>query len=205
MTANGRSLAGLRASSLPVDTASNPMYAKKMIAAAAVTLWKPFGRNGWRLSDLKLASETTMKNVSTTSLTATMTRFAPALSRTPRTSSSVIASTMNTAGRLKTPPSSGDLLIASGSVTPKAASRKALTLPPQPTATAATDTPYSRIRSQPMIHATSSPIVAYEYVYALPDTGIDEASSAYESAENVHATAASTKERITPGPAMPAP
>ena len=72
----------------------------------------------------------------------------------------MIASTMNTAGRLNTPPSSGDLLIASGSATPKAASRKALTLPPQPTATAATDTPYSRIRSQPMIHATSSPIVA---------------------------------------------
>src|SRR5690242_15845053 len=164
MTANGRSLAGLRASSLPVDTASNPMYAKKMIAAAAVTLWKPCGMNGCRFFELKLISATMMKNVSTTSLSPTMTRLAPALSRTPRTSSSVIASTMNTAGRLKTPPSDGDLLIASGMLQPNAESRNALTLPPQPTATPATDTPYSRIRSQPMIQATSSPMVAYEYV-----------------------------------------
>jgi hypothetical protein len=29
-----------------------------------------------------------------------------------------------------------------------------------------------------MIQATISPIVAYVYVYALPDTGIDAASSA---------------------------
>src|SRR4051812_4719141 len=149
-----------------------------MIAAAAVTLWNPPGMKGVRLSDLKLISATMMKNVSTSSLTTTMTKLAPALSRTPRTSRTVIAATMKTAGRLNTPPSEGDVEIDWGSVTPNAASRKALTLPPQPTATAATDTPYSRIRSQPMIQATSSPIVAYEYVYALPDTGIDEASSA---------------------------
>ena len=31
-----------------------------------------------------------------------------------------------------------------------------------------------------MIHATSSPSVAYAYVYALPGTGIDDASSAYD-------------------------
>src|SRR3954471_13908203 len=133
-----------------------------MIAAAAVTVWKPPGMNGDRLPDLKLNSATMMKNVSTTSLMTTMTRLAPALSRTPRTSRNVIATTMNTAGRLNTPPSEGDVEIAVGSSTPNAALRKALTLPPQPTATAATDTPYSRIRSQPMIHATSSPMVAYE-------------------------------------------
>ena len=34
---------------------------------------------------------------------------------------------------------------------------------------------------------------------------MDEASSAYDSAENVQATAASTKDRMTAGPAMPAP
>jgi len=34
---------------------------------------------------------------------------------------------------------------------------------PQATATAMLPTAYSRIRSQPMIHATSSPSVAYEY------------------------------------------
>ena len=37
---------------------------------------------------------------------------------------------------------------------------------------------YSRMRSQPMIHATNSPIVAYAYVYALPATGIMLANSA---------------------------
>jgi hypothetical protein len=34
------------------------------------------------------------------------------------------------------------------------------------------------MRSHPIIHASSSPIVAYEYVYALPATGIIEAISA---------------------------
>ena len=85
---------------------------------------------------------------------------------------------MATAGRLNTPPSSGDVAIASGSAKPNVLSRNSLRLPPQPTATAATETPYSRIRSQPMIQATSSPSVAYAYVYALPETGMDDASSA---------------------------
>ena len=31
---------------------------------------------------------------------------------------------------------------------------------------------YSSTRSQPMIHAMSSPSVAYVYVYALPEIGI---------------------------------
>jgi hypothetical protein len=61
------------------------------------------------------------------------------------------------------PPSSGDSAIASGIRKPNVMSRNSLRFAPQPTATAATDTPYSRIRSQPMIQATSSPSVAYEY------------------------------------------
>src|SRR3954451_23391130 len=205
MIASGRSFAGLRASSLPVDTASKPMYAKKMIAAAEVIPSTPWGANGWKCAVPKLTIATAMKNTSTVSFTTTMTRFTRALSVTPRTSSSVIASTMNTAGRLKMPPADGDLAIASGRATPNAESRNALRLPPQPTAIAATDTPYSRIRSQPMIQATISPSVAYVYVYALPETGIDDASSAYDSAENVQATAASTNDRMTAGPAMPDP
>ena len=159
--ASGRSRSGCRASSLPVDTASNPMKAKNMIAAAEVTALAPCGRNGWKFAVLKLNIAMTMKNVRITSLTTTMTMFVRALSRTPRTRTNVIARTMNTAGRLNTPPSDGDAEIACGSLKPKAASKNALRLPPQPTATAATDTPYSRIRSQPMIHATSSPRVAY--------------------------------------------
>ncbi len=74
-----------------------------------------------------------------------------------------MASTMNTAGRLTTPPSPGGPAIDSGSVTPNRLSSSSLKYWPQPTATAATaatETEYSRIRSQPMIHAISSPIVA---------------------------------------------
>ena len=47
-----------------------------------------------------------------------------------------------------------------------------------PTQTAMLLTAYSRIKSQPMIHAINSPIVAYVYVYALPAIGIMAASSA---------------------------
>src|SRR3954454_3046657 len=171
-----------------------------MTAAALVMPSTPAGANGVKCWVLKLASATTMKNSRMSSLIATMTRFTRALSVTPRTSSNVIARTTKTAGTLKTPPSDGDLAIASGNENPNAASRKALRLPPQPTAIAATETPYSRIRSQPMIQATISPSVAYVYVYALPETGIDDASSAYDSAENVQATATSTNDRMTAGP-----
>ena len=67
---------------------------------------------------------------------------------------------MNTAGRLNEPPSPGGLAIASGSEKPNSASSRLLKYWPQPTAIAATETAYSRIRSQPMIQASSSPIVA---------------------------------------------
>src|SRR5207237_3278559 len=50
--------------------------------------------------------------------------------------------------------------------------------PDQPTPTVAAPAAYSSTRSQPMIQATSSPIVAYEYVYALPATGTAAAISA---------------------------
>jgi hypothetical protein len=40
-------------------------------------------------------------------------------------------------------------------------------------------------------------------VYALPDTGIDEASSPYEKAENRHVTPASANETMIDGPASP--
>lgn len=47
----------------------------------------------------------------------------------------------------------------------------------QPTETVAAPTKYSRIRSQPMIHAANSPMDAYAYVYADPAIGIMEAIS----------------------------
>jgi hypothetical protein len=71
-----------------------------------------------------------------------------------------MATAMMTAGRLTMPPSSRGWEIASGSLTPNAESRNSLRLPPQPMAAAATETPYSSTRSQPMIQATISPRVA---------------------------------------------
>ncbi len=82
------------------------------------------------------------------------------------------------AGRLKTPPSPGGADRAAGMVTPIVPSRSSLRYSPQPTATAATETPYSRTRHQPQIQAISSPIVAYAYEYEEPETGMVPASSA---------------------------
>src|SRR5215469_10075635 len=49
--------------------------------------------------------------------------------------------------------------------------------PDQPTETVATANRYSSTRFQPMNQATPSPSVAYEYEYALPETGIMAANS----------------------------
>src|SRR5919112_5646066 len=164
MMASGRSRLGRFTSSPEVDTASNPMYAKKIAAAAVLTPLKPCGMNGWMLSDLNAVNARIRNSTSTLSLISTITVLALALSFTPRMSTAATASTRNAAGTLMMPPSPGGWVIASGSVTPNSVSSSSLRYSPQPTATAATDTPYSRIRSQPMIQASSSPSVAYAYV-----------------------------------------
>ena len=105
-----------------------------------------------------------MKNPRITILMTTITAFAVALSLVPAASSAPTASTMTAAVRLTTPPSNGPAVIAFGSSNENDAFRNSLTLPPQPTATAPTETPYSRIRSHPMTNATISPSVAYENV-----------------------------------------
>ena len=73
------------------------------------------GLNGWMLPELNDVNAAMMKKTRISSLTPTITRLTVALSRVPRTSRSVIASTMITAGRLKTPPSSGASAICLGS------------------------------------------------------------------------------------------
>jgi hypothetical protein len=112
------------------------------------------------LSELKAVKASAMKRIRIPALMNTMIVFVRVLLRTPEISRTATASTMKTAGRLTVPPSPGGLAIASGSVNPNAESSSSLKYWPQPTAIAATETPYSRIRSQPMIHATSSPSVA---------------------------------------------
>ena len=90
----------------------------------------------------------------------TMTVLERADWRIPEISSAATASTRKKAGMFTSPPSPGGSVIDSLSVTPKSESSSSTKYAPQPTATAATDTPYSRIRSQPMIQASTSPIVA---------------------------------------------
>ncbi|VXB93649.1 hypothetical protein PSCLAVI8L_220020 [Pseudoclavibacter sp. 8L] len=60
----------------------------------------------------------------------------------------------------------------------------------------------SRMRSQPMIHASSSPSVAYVNVYAEPATGTEDANSAYAMIARPHVTAARRKPIVIEGPAL---
>ena len=76
----------------------------------------------------------------------------------PRMSRNMHAKTTTIAGMLNTPPSPGGLEYAAGIVTPKAP-RNSLRYSPQPTATAATETPYSSMSIHPTAHATISPRV----------------------------------------------
>ncbi|CAM5719853.1 hypothetical protein SALBM311S_12814 [Streptomyces alboniger] len=110
--------------------------------------------------------------------TVTMTVLARADSRAPPSRKTIASRTTISAGRLKTPPSPGGADSASGMVTPIVPSSSSFRYSPQPTATAATETPYSRTRHQPHTQAISSPIVSYAYEYQDPATGIVPASSA---------------------------
>src|SRR5690242_9336778 len=134
---------------------------------------------------------------SATIFTATMIVLARADSLAPPSRKAMASRTTIRAGRLKMPPSPGGAESAFGMVTPIVPASSSLRYSPQPTATAATDTPYSRTRHQPQIQAISSPIVAYAYEYEEPATGIVPASSAYDRAENSAVRPAITKERVT--------
>src|SRR3954447_19671217 len=164
MIAIGRSLPGFFVSSPEVETASNPMYAKKITDAAVTVPSRPFGANGCRLPESNAVTPSTRNSASTASLMNTMIVLVRALSRMPTQSTAVTASTMKTAGRLNEPPSPGGAASEPGSVKPNSGAARSWKYWPQPPATAATDTAYSRIGSQPMIHAAISPSVAYEYV-----------------------------------------
>ncbi len=89
-----------------------------------------------------------------------MTVFERADWRTPAISTPAALSTSRADGTFTSPPSPGGSEIESLRVMPKSESSSSVRYAPQPTATAATATPYSSSRSQPMIQASSSPIVA---------------------------------------------
>src|ERR1044071_9479502 len=99
-------------------------------------------------------------------LRMTMMPLTNADSRVPRMSSSVSTMRMNTAGMFMipwtpSPDSNGEWRHWYGMPNPMT-SRILLKYSLHAIATVAAPTAYSSTRSQPMIHATSSPIVAYE-------------------------------------------
>ena len=100
MIAKGMSRLGLRVSSAAVLTASNPIYAKKMIAAAEKMPSVPLGAKGCQLDlSMKKAPKIT-KNAMMASFSMTMLVLNHALSRMPITSTHVINTTMAAAGTL---------------------------------------------------------------------------------------------------------
>ena len=119
---------------------------------------------------LKAGAAQTIKSPITASFTATITVLNRADSRMPTTSSAVIIAMMTMAGMFRMAPvdnhaccaasnENGDDTYRSGRMRPKSLT-KLTTYPDQPMATAIAPTAYSRIRSQPMIQAISSPNVA---------------------------------------------
>src|SRR5436190_21229344 len=130
------------------------------------------GTNGVRFSRFTYAAPVAMDTIRTIVLMATSSVLVSADSLMPITSSVVTRSTMTAAGML-----SGGAVIAAGIAMP-APFIRLTKYPDQPTATVDVLSAYSRMRSHPMIHANSSPAVAYAYVYALPATGTIDANSA---------------------------
>ena len=102
---------------------------------------------------------TARKMVIASSFTQTMAALTRALSLTPTISITISSRTIEKAGKLTMPPASGPFVSSGGRPRPIAVSAL-LKYPDQPFATAATETPYSRIKSQAMIQATNSPKAA---------------------------------------------
>ena len=120
----------------------------------------PSGAKGAKLPGSKAVNAIAQKNSRMPILMNTMIVFTLADSEAPRSSRNAQATTTMTAGMLKTPPASpGGLANCAGISIPQTL-RNSLRYWPHPTATAATETPYSSMRHQPQIQAMSSPRVA---------------------------------------------
>jgi hypothetical protein len=160
MIASGIVRRGFFTSSPAVDTASRPMKAKKMMPAAPVIPVIPNGAKSAKLSEFQPVAPITTNITSTATLMTTMIALTVADSLAPRMSSSAHSATSTTAGRLSTPPPSGDCDSTSGMRNPNRLSSNWLRYCDQPTATAADDTPYSSSRHAATPIATTSPSVA---------------------------------------------
>jgi hypothetical protein len=142
----------------------------------------------WLAGSMKLQPRM-ISRITIVTLVMTMIELTNADSFMPRISSSVSAKMMPIAGRLTMPCartcpsttsfSNGEWHHSYGIVwLPGKNSSSLLRYSLHAMPTVAAPIAYSSTRSQPMIHATSSPSVAYEYVYALPAIGIIDANSA---------------------------
>ena len=147
-------------SSAAVETASKPMYAKKIIDAPANTPDQPKGMNGTQFEASTWLKPSARNNATTASLMATMTLLTKELCLTPRMLTKATTAKMRTAGRLTMPPSWGAMVSAVGKVIPKFM-RMLLKYPDQPMATVDTAKAYSKIKSQPMTQAQNSPKATY--------------------------------------------
>src|ERR671914_1410294 len=119
-------------------------------------------------------SPATITSRTTATLMVTMIALTREESLMPSTSRAVTTSTISIAGMLNVAFSPA---IDDGRWRPMLSSSD-WAYPDQPTATTAAPSASSRMRSQPMIHAGNTPIVAYENVYAEPATGTVDDSSA---------------------------
>ena len=97
----GMSRPGLRHSSAAVETASNPMKAKKIRLAPIQTPVNPFGMNGDQFEGFTYIAPTTMKKTRMRSFSTTITLLNRADSFTPMTSIHVTKATTPPASRLK--------------------------------------------------------------------------------------------------------
>src|SRR5258708_29444773 len=126
----------------------------------------PCGENGFQFPGLIALYAPRQKTMITVILISTITVFVSALSFTPRTRIQVTASVISSAGMLKTPPgdpgagNNGNAMDG-GKWNPNRLSVRSCRYAENPTATDMFETAYSRIRSQPMIHAKISPRIAY--------------------------------------------
>src|SRR5947208_737537 len=190
----GMSFCGLRASCAATDTASNPIYAKKITPAPRSTPLQPYspnepafgGINGCQFAELTYAAPPRMTMITTPTLTMTIAVLTLADSLMPITIRMVTAAVIITAGRLMIASGLQPAMLMTvqgaaasdgGKLMPTKSCRKLVRCPDQPTATVAAPSAYSRMRSQPIIHAMNSPSVAYPYVYAEPAMGTVEANS----------------------------
>jgi hypothetical protein len=120
----------------------------------------PNGAKSAKLSEFHPVTPMTTNITSTATLMTTMIALTVADSLAPRISRNAHSATSTTAGRLSTPPPSGDCDSRSGIWKPNTLPRNWLRYCDQPTATAADDTPYSSSRHAATPMATTSPSVA---------------------------------------------